>query len=149
MRKLAIVLLVSLIVGLFGVRLTAPAVAQSPGSENPCPLTARLNGAAANAVVIPHGGMIRICFYSLSIGLAATTTAQLIWGSGSACGTNPVDASPLLAFGSAVTANNVAITAGNGYGFIDESPTRDVSDLCIAVTGSSPKAYGVNKYGRY
>lgn len=125
--------------------------AQSVPSENPCPYVVRMTGLSASTQLINANGSnaIRICSYNFSLGLNATTSAVLVWGTGSVCGTNTVDASPKLAFGSAVTAGSISTASGGGDGFIDYQPTRGVSNYCLIVSGSSPAVDGLVTYGLY
>jgi hypothetical protein len=111
-----------------------------------------MTGLSASTQLINANGAnsIRICYYNFSLGLAATTTAVLVWGTGSTCGTNTVDSSPKLAIGTTVTGGNVVLgTGGDGLGFIDENPTRGISNYCLIVSGSSPAVDGLIKYGLY
>jgi hypothetical protein len=138
--------IIALFIECFSIH-SIPVQAQSQLAEPTCNLTARINGASASAVLVTHGGgSIRVCAYSLDLGLNATTSAQLVWGTGSTCGTNTVDLSPILQIGSTVTGNDPVITAGDGWGFLDEAPVRALSDLCLLVTGSSPKVNGIIRY---
>lgn len=126
------------------------AAADGPLSEPTCTLTARFTAASSGAVEIVHDGQhsIRICAYNLDLNLVTTTSAQLVWGTGSTCATNLVSMSPILSIGSAVTSANYAITAGDGWGFLDENPSRGVSDLCLVITGSAVVS-GAIRYGLF
>lgn len=126
--------------------------AQSSQSENPCTYTVRMTGLSASTQLINANGAnsIRICYYNFSLGLNATTTAVLVWGTGSTCGSGTVDSSPKLAIGTTVTGPNVVLgTGGDGYGFIDENPVRGISNYCLIVSGSSPAVDGIVKYGLF
>lgn len=130
--------------------MTSHAPAQSTTSERPCTLEARFSDISSSTQLISSpAGNIRICFYTLSLGLNATTTAQFQWGTGTTCGSNTVDASAELEIGSAVTAINPTTTAGDGSGVIDESPTRGASNFCVILTGSGPAADGFVQYGYF
>ena len=133
MRRL--VLLFALALGVLSV---TPARADSPLSE-------------PSTVLINHDGQhsIRICYYGISLALNATSSAQLVWGTGTTCGTSKVSISPLLQIGSAVTAINNVATAGNGWGFIDENPSRGVSDVCVVQTGGTSASSGTVRYGLF
>lgn len=113
-----------------------------------CLSTARINGASSSTLLIGATGnaSIRICNYAFSLASNATTSAQLVWGTGSTCGTGTTDASPVLSVGSTVTGGDGFIVSGDGSAFIDENPSRGVSNLCLVFTGSTPAANGYVRY---
>lgn len=144
MRRLAVLCAVVL-----AVLCWAPtAQADSPLSEPTCTLTARFTAASASTILVNHDGQhsIRICHYSISLALNATSSAQIVFGTGTTCGTSKVSVSPLLQIGTTVTGSNNALTAGNGWGFVDENPTRGVSDLCVVLSGATVAASGIVRY---
>lgn len=130
--------------------LLVPAGAQSPISEPTCIFTVHMTNLTASTQIITTDSVhaIRICHYSFSLAPNATTTAQMAWGTGTTCGTNTMSASPLLQVGG-TPSNSVTALGGVGYGFIDENPTRGLSNYCLLVTGSSPAVNGVVRWGYY
>lgn len=124
-----------------------PAAAPAQTQGNPCNLSVRVNAAAASATVLNgnSANSIRICFYTISLNATATSTAQLVWGTGTSCGTSTVTVSGQLAQG-ATPVTSVGTTGGDGSGFIDENPVRGVSNLCVIVSGSSPAVYATIRY---
>jgi hypothetical protein len=124
-----------------------PAAAPAQTQGNPCNLSVRVNAAAASATVLNgnSANSIRICFYTISLNATASSTAQLVWGTGTTCGTNQVTISAQLAQ-PLTPANSVQIAAGDGSGFIDENPQRGISNLCLIASGSSPSIYATIRY---
>jgi hypothetical protein len=114
-----------------------------------CNLSVRFTAVTTSTLLIPAGGnQIRICHYSIGVTAVANGGAQLEWGSGATCGTGTVAASPPIVNGSAVTTATPTITAGDGYGYIDENPVRGVDNLCVIIIGSGV-ASGVVRYGLF
>lgn len=123
---------------------TLPQVAAYQNTNGPtasvaCDQTARMTAASASAVLVTHvaGLTTYVCSYSLNLGLVASTTAQLVWGTGTTCGTGTVSSSALLSIGTTVTGNDPIIADGSGDGAIDSSPVAGTSDLCLNITGSA------------
>lgn len=148
-RTIAVVLAAAFLFALSTIPGSRQAAeAQSPPFA-PCNTQAQMTAVAASAVLVAHvpGLQTYVCFYAFSLGLNATTTAQLVWGTGTTCGTTQTSASPVLALGTTVTGANPFIAAGGiPSGAITVNPSRGVSDLCIVVTGSTPAVNGVVWY---
>lgn len=104
-----------------------------------CDQTARITAFTASAVLIAHvaGKTTYICTYNFGMGLLATTTSGLAWGTGTNCGSSTLAASPILSLGISVTGANLFTAIGMGIGAVDSSPVVGVSDYCIIVTASA------------
>lgn len=104
-----------------------------------CDQIARINNVGTSAaILIPHAFNKRtyICGVSLGIGAVASVSAQLLWGTGSTCGTATVSASPVLAQ-LLTPAGTLTYTFGGAFGAVDQSPVSGTSDYCISPTGAA------------
>lgn len=141
-------------VGLTGTGSTASinTATNSSGGTAPiaCDSTARMTGASASAVLVTHvaAKTIYVCAYNFNLGLVATTSAILDWGTGTNCGTSTVSASGLLSIGTTVTGTDVDESLGSGVGVIDSSPVAGTSDLCIVITGAAV-VNGIVRYAQF
>lgn len=139
MTRLRLGTLVAVLATALLFHAATPAKAQSSPFA-PCNTAARMTAIVANTILIPHvtGSQTVICDYVISLGLVATTTAQLVWGTGTTCGSSTVASSPKLAFGSAVTGASLVFSTGSGSNVaLDVNPSRGVSDYCVIITGSA------------
>lgn len=131
-----------------------PAVTDTVGSSGPisliqCDKTARVSGLSSSQILIAHvaGQTTYVCSYSFSVGLVVSISAGLAWGTGSACGSNQVPASPVLTVGLSIIGGQLA-SLGGGLGAVDSSPTSGTSDYCLETTGS-PAATGIVRYAQF
>lgn len=121
----------------------SPALAQSVG---PAPLYCNLSFAVSQAatgltkiVSSVSAKQISICGWAFNSG-AATSTAQLEFGSGTNCGTNTTALTPVIPLG----INGVYIDHTN----VASRSLNQGLDLCLVTTGTGPAQvtvyYGIN-----
>jgi hypothetical protein len=148
-RLAAAVLAVAMVLG-FGVIINLPkkVEAQSQITDNPCPQVLRITAQTTSTQLLTGNGAnaIRICTQIISLGVQANATAQLVWGTGTTCGTGTVSAAPKLVQAASPTSSVDEEASGAPY--IDYQPVRGQTNLCIIIA-SSGSVDGVLTYGLY
>lgn len=127
-----------------------PSAAAAPYPFIMCDQTARLTGLAANAILIAHvaGKTTYVCGWNFNLGLTVSGSAQLVWGTGTTCGSATASSSAPLING-ATAPNGVLINSyGGAIGAVDQSPVSGTSDFCLNVA-NAPNVSGSVRYAQF